>query len=804
MKLNKKYTMYLIHHSHTDIGYTDTQERALMHQADFIHHLLAYYENDKNLQDFKWNCETFVAVEEFLKTASKNDVDKFIKYIKEGKIELSANFSNTSEILDPSIMERMIKRAVTFGKEIGYDVKCAMQADVNGFGLGYANALANAGVEFFMTLVHTHHGMYPIFKKQAPFVWKMPTGKKILVWSGEHYMFGNAFGFAEGAIAQYGFGDNADIEFYNKNPEADWTQLVEGRFEKYINQLEKDDYKFDFFPACIQGKFTDNAMPNPSIIGRVKKWNEKYGSQVEVKMVTLSEFYEVLKKKESEIEVLEGDWPDWWTDGTASAPRELKIFKNTQTKYEILQKLDKDRKILTEEKSKAIDYDLALYAEHTYGAWSSISNPYDSFANESWAGKQWYAFNAMRNVDRCYIELENYYGSCSSKAIRSSKFKIVNPNNSKIQEVIQLPFHGADALSLDGHYKIYDTKNNSYEYFCTQWGNYPVINVTLEANEEKNIIVEFNKEYNGVTLNHNTYSRYQLGGTDNVDDCYYNTDILKGISPKNIIVTENYIENNFYKISWSKDGIYSWFDKELKEELLDKSNFAFTPIYEVTKGTPRNQMGRNRKGIDVQRDFGIICKVKKLEQTPFFVKVSLTYKVDGTSNYENVLTIFRDVKRIDVGVKIAKDNVLEPENLYIALPFKKEKLYMDKKNSIIIPREYQLPGTLADFYATYDGLGFTNKNFGIAVSTPDTHLIQYGDLEFRERVLSGDPKLKDYPENVYVWAMNNIWETNFIANLGNFYEFRYSVSSSKEFSNSEKVIDYVRTVVKKPLVINAE
>lgn len=33
-------TLYVIHHSHTDIGYTDLQERVIDTQVDYIHTVL--------------------------------------------------------------------------------------------------------------------------------------------------------------------------------------------------------------------------------------------------------------------------------------------------------------------------------------------------------------------------------------------------------------------------------------------------------------------------------------------------------------------------------------------------------------------------------------------------------------------------------------------------------------------------------------------------------------------------------------------------------------------------------------------
>ena len=48
-------TLYVIHHSHTDIGYTDLQERVIDTQVDYIHTVLKMMKQPE-YQDFRWNC----------------------------------------------------------------------------------------------------------------------------------------------------------------------------------------------------------------------------------------------------------------------------------------------------------------------------------------------------------------------------------------------------------------------------------------------------------------------------------------------------------------------------------------------------------------------------------------------------------------------------------------------------------------------------------------------------------------------------------------------------------------------------
>ena len=55
-------TVYVVHHSHTDIGYTDLQERVIDTQAQYIGAVLSLMKQP-GYADFRWNCETWFCVE---------------------------------------------------------------------------------------------------------------------------------------------------------------------------------------------------------------------------------------------------------------------------------------------------------------------------------------------------------------------------------------------------------------------------------------------------------------------------------------------------------------------------------------------------------------------------------------------------------------------------------------------------------------------------------------------------------------------------------------------------------------------
>jgi hypothetical protein len=66
----------VIHHSHTDVGYTERQGRVARWHADFIRQAVRAAAVDEGRPSgFAWVCETFWAVERFLESASAREVD---------------------------------------------------------------------------------------------------------------------------------------------------------------------------------------------------------------------------------------------------------------------------------------------------------------------------------------------------------------------------------------------------------------------------------------------------------------------------------------------------------------------------------------------------------------------------------------------------------------------------------------------------------------------------------------------------------------------------------------------------------
>ena len=186
-------TVYVVHHSHTDIGYTDLQERVIAIQVNYIKTVLSMMRQPE-YADFRWNCETLYCVEEFWKQASEDDRADFARFVKEGKIGISANYLNFNDLVNADVFGKRLAKWQDKLQPFGTKIHTAMAADVNGFSMGYRDAMIENGVEFFFTNVHCHHGMYPLYQNQNAFFWENASGQRLLVWNGEHYNLGNVLG----------------------------------------------------------------------------------------------------------------------------------------------------------------------------------------------------------------------------------------------------------------------------------------------------------------------------------------------------------------------------------------------------------------------------------------------------------------------------------------------------------------------------------------------------------------------------------------------------------------------------------
>ncbi len=377
----RHWTIYLVEQTHTDIGYTRPQNEILAVQVDYIDKALDLCDRTDNYPPdarFHWTCETAWAVREFIRTRPPSQVARLLRRIKEGRIEVTGELLNMSDLYDEPTLANLMQTIRDF-KAKGIPVKTGMQDDVNGAAWCQVDYLSSAGVKYFSMGQNIDRAMEP-FTLPTAFWWESPSGKKILAYRGEHYMYGDNLGILSGDVSTFG-----------------------GNLFRYLKSLEAKGFPYDRAMLQFLGYFTDNAPPSTKACDLVREWNQKY-EWPKLKLATISRFFDYIDKNyANKLPTYKMAWPDWWIDGFGSAEEETAHVRDTQASFIASQGLLAMAELLGEHPGPAVidrlntvNEDDAFYGEHTFGAAESISDPLSINSTVQWNEKRAFAWNAFR------------------------------------------------------------------------------------------------------------------------------------------------------------------------------------------------------------------------------------------------------------------------------------------------------------------------------------------------------------------------------------------------------------------------
>ena len=791
----RNWKIFLIQHAHTDIGYTERQEKLMRYHVDFIRQAMDILDDIHNGKSdavgFKWQCENLWQLDNFFESAGDEDIERLKKYAQSGEIGLSGNYLNLNEIVDWDVLLECTMRVKKYEQLLGVRIDSGMSADINGYSWGYPDALAKAGVENLFSALHSHHGMYPLWQKNRPFYWVGPQGGKVLSWVGEHYHMGNVFGFSPRAHSDYMVHDSraalvANGKLFTTDSETTESEEIETmcqRVERYLENLERENYPYDFVPLMVSGAATDNAPPNAQIAKRVQIANERI-QNVEVKMSTLSDFFHYVRENVSDIPTYTGDFTDWWADGADSTPNAIKVYRDAQRRYHLCKKLDPKNELGRADWMEAARQNLMMYAEHTWGYSSSVSEPWDSLVALLEKKKDGYAIDANNAAAKNLDLILAKKGECSIRVGRPQQFKIINPHDHAFSGIAKPVIEFWE--DMDGVYssiyiqshKIAARDVNTGEIFEAQphvmsRGYELEVPIQLAPHEER--ILEIIPQEKGEC----TVECFASIGAEGVTDI---------VNPRIPTQTPTLLETPYFRIEIERGkGIASIIDKTTGQEMLMPGEFgAFSGFYGVTPADGlsqcevRRRMGRNRRYITTKQALSKLVNSEIVESGSVFITMKLTYELEGCNFYYVYLKVYQCAPRLEARVCCHKTSVWDPENLYVMLPFQTDgsnETYIDKTGCMLRPGIDQLPGTCQNYWMMQQGIVRKGEKRDLIIACKDAPMISLGDLKYQPVTLSDGDSTALNRSAMASWVMNNFWETNFKADLGGFYEFTYTLES---------------------------
>lgn len=369
-------TVYVLPHSHTDIGYTeiqteieDKQVRNLLDGMEIARRTADYPEGSR----FVWNVEVLWAADLFLKRLGDADRQRFFEAVKAGQVSLNGLYLNElTGLCRPEELLRLFRMATRMGAETGVPVEAAMISDVPGYTWGTVSAMAQAGVKYFSVAPNYFDRIGDILVQweNKPFYWVGPDGaSRVLVW----------------------------IPFWGYAMSHRYHEMSPRLIEDFCDGLAKRDYPYEIAYVRWAG-YGDNAVPDPSICDFIRDWNAAHVTPKFVISSTTDAFRAFEQRHGAELPSVKGDWTPYWEDGAGSSSLETAMNRASSDR---LAQAETVWAMADRAGYPAADFEDAwrevlLYSEHTWGAWCSVSDPFRRETREQWAVKQSYAAGADR------------------------------------------------------------------------------------------------------------------------------------------------------------------------------------------------------------------------------------------------------------------------------------------------------------------------------------------------------------------------------------------------------------------------
>ncbi len=390
----------IFHHSHTDVGYTDLPSVCREMQARFLDVALEACLKDAR---FRWTAEVLLTVDDWWSAASPERHRELISVVRRGQMDIMALPFNQAPFLDAREWRQAFQWVPeSLWKELRPEA--AMQNDVNGFPRAGAIGLLDRGIRHLLMGINADSGGPP-FRRPSAFWWKMPDGRRMFVWLGDHY--GTAHGFFEpkGWIR----GQPKGAETAHRPPragdflrtDAESLRAAHGHFVERLRRLEAEGYDFERLILSYTNQWRyDNDPPFPPLADFVEAWN-RLGLEPPLRLTTATQAVREIEREVGErIPVREGEWTDWWANGDASGPREVAASRVAKRHLSAaLAPVWGEPTESARRKVEEILRDLCLFDEHTWGANVSISRPDSLDTIGQYAEKSLLAYRPMAQAE---------------------------------------------------------------------------------------------------------------------------------------------------------------------------------------------------------------------------------------------------------------------------------------------------------------------------------------------------------------------------------------------------------------------
>jgi alpha-mannosidase len=749
-------TLYVVNHSHTDIGFTDYQDLCFRQHKQFIDQALDLIEATQDLPaaaQYRWVCEVTGMTEKYFAEATSAQVERFKHWHDRGFIDVAGMQYNHTPMQMTEQMIRSLYPVKRLRDQFGLSISTAMQCDVNGISWLYADLLPQIGIELMTMAVNPLRGYTP---KPIPnaFWWEGPSGNKVLAWNGFHYLWGRS-------IAKLG----------------DW-RFVDESLPPIVAKLEADpEYPFDFMYAQSTHPIrVDNGPPDPRMPTFVKEWNEQ-GRTPRIEFTTPAAFNRMLRDTYSKhFPTLRGDWLDWWSDGVASSAYETGVSRATHEQLLSAENIGawlkcQGTSVWSADRAAHVYEQSTLYDEHTWGAFASIAAPTTLWTRGQWNRKANFVYTASAEAMDLLADASRHLAQTVANPGTEGMF-----NLGDLDPRAAYPETGADSLLVI----------NTLPWPRT---------VVVEEPEQRGWAAPagvpeslFPRDVPWGGFRPETPFRRVAGEVPAFG--YAFLPLTSKPSEDDLSTGPNMIENAHYRVRIDPNtgSIAEWHDKQLGHDFAGTyQDWGIGQyVYERVESDEDRQalfwgdfsaedFGYGRTDTPWQRWTVESATISDpvIEHGKASIAVEIT--AQGINCGRCVYTLESGQKSLAVDWMVDKEHQTGIEAVFIAFPFnlRSPSFRADINGVPFTPNEDQLNGTVRDWYPLGRWVDVSDDAHGVTITPLDAPLVHLGGITTGKWARELEPE----GPTIMSWALHNHWMVNFKASQGGPIPLRYRLTT---------------------------
>jgi hypothetical protein len=716
--------LYLIHHTHLDIGYTHVQDEVERLQWAHLEEAIELGRASEEAPEearFVWHPEGSWAVESYLATRIASKRQALLEAIRRGWIHIDGLYANLlTGLATGEALVRTVRPSVEITGEAGVPLESAMFSDIPGMTWGVVPALAQAGVRYLSIGPNRGHriGSFLDTWADSPFWWESPSGReRLLTWvhGGGYSIFHTGLGY----------------------------EHLEKRLDEELVLAYADTLAARGWPHGIAGLRynigSDNGPPDSTLSAAVAAWNERHVTPRLV-ISSVPELFRELEVRAGEVlPVFRGDLTGYWEDGAASSARETAMARRAAeslVQTEALAALT--GVLLPEPELEAAWRDVLLFLEHTWGSWNSISEPEAEFTVSQWERKKAFAEDAADQARRLRQRaLGSGTGADAPPGPRS--LEILNSSPWDREEVLVLPPDRADYIgSLRtgtgtdvATQRLADGSLAIASGAVPGWGSRRFeVRARGDGDEPRPAAVE--------------------GGGAELD----NGRVRLGFDPES---------GDLVSLVMHEDG----------RELVPPGESMGDWLYVPGRDPSTSQTAGGGA-------------VRITDDGPLVWTAVVTREAPGTAaGLETRFRVFAGSERVEILHRFKKKSVLEPEAVLLRFPLAAERseIVVGGAWGPWQAESDQLPGANRNYATMERWADLHDEAGGLQLVSVDVPGIQLGSIG-TDATVAGWRDSVDSAPVLYSYVMNNYWETNYRAAQDGPHELAYTLRPHSGFDRA--------------------